>query len=400
MLLVLALALSGQAGADPQSKSWSTWQLQADTLQMSYSTSALEVTRLPAYRNNPDMGQVLQAELEKSVLVRRQQQDCRLTRSQVERARSGFVRVAMAWTCTAGAGTGFEITQRALLREAPSHIHFARFHSEDGGSFERLFTRRDLTHQLDPPGAEGESLEAAGLGATLLTYVLFGFEHILIGLDHIAFLLTLLILAQRLRDVLLIVTGFTLGHSITLSLTVLGFVTPQLMVVEALIGFTITLVAVENIAVRDSTQNRAALSLAAVLAALALVTGFAGLAPPVLTLAGLAIFSFCYLRLSDSVVRARQLRPAITTLFGLIHGFGFASVLMEVGLPQSAVVPALLGFNIGVELGQIAIVSVLALAGRFLIRIGKSTPGPAWQDLLSAALCGLGSYWFIQRLYF
>lgn len=398
MLLVLALALSGQAGADPQSKSWSTWQLQADTLQMSYSTSALEVTRLPAYRNNPDMGQVLQAELEKSVLVRRRQQDCRLTRSQVERARSGFVRVAMAWTCAAGGG--YEITQRSFFREAPSHIHFARFHSEDGGSFERLFTRRDLTHQLDQPGAEGESREQPGLGATVLTYILFGFEHILIGLDHIAFLLTLLILAQRLRDVLFIVTGFTLGHSITLSLTVLGFVTPQLMVVEALIGFTIALVAVENIAVRDNTQTRAALSLAAVLAALALVTGFAGLAPPVLTLAGLAIFSFCYLRLSDSVVRARQLRPAITTLFGLIHGFGFASVLMEVGLPQSAVVPALLGFNIGVELGQIAIVTVLALAGRFLIRISSSTPGPAWQDLLSAALCGLGSYWFIQRLYF
>lgn len=400
LLMACALLLCGQPGwADPQSKSWSSWQLQQDQLQMSYSISAREVTRLPAYRDNPDLGQVLHSHLQQTVEVGRDDAACERLSSEVERARTGFVRVAMTWSCPAG-GRGFDIHLGALFREASSHIHFARFHREDGDSFERLFTRRDLEHHIEAPGAAADAQASAALGPTLLTYILFGFEHILIGLDHIAFLLTLLLLARRLRDVIFIVTGFTLGHSITLSLTVLGFVTPQLMVVEALIGFTIALVAMENIAVRDGTQTRVALALASVLATLALVTGLAGLAPPVLTLLGLALFSACYLSLSSSVQQARQLRPAITTLFGLIHGFGFAGVLMEVGLPESAVVPALLGFNIGVEIGQVAIVTVLALLGRFIIRFTSSAPRLAWQDLLSAALCGLGSYWFIQRLYF
>ena len=78
-------------------------------------------------------------------------------------------------------------------------------------------------------------------------YVALGVEHILIGVDHIAFLLALLILCRRPREVVLMVTGFTLGHSITLTLAVLGVVEPHAPVIEALIGFTIALVAVENV---------------------------------------------------------------------------------------------------------------------------------------------------------
>ena len=265
--------------------------------------------------------------------------------------------------------------------------------------FEKLFTRHQQQHRIELASNSSASNEDGDTGRTILTYVQFGFEHILIGLDHIAFLLTLMLLARRWRDVLFIVTGFTLGHSLTLSLTVLGFATPRPMVVEALIGFTIAIVAVENIVVRERTQARAALTIATISGLLALLSALSGLGPPALSLLGLGLFSWCYLQLSDSESAALRLRPAITTLFGMIHGFGFASVLLEVGLPGDAVIPALFGFNVGVELGQVAIVSGLALAAYLWSSM------TAWRPVIvnhwaNAGLCALGTYWFFQRLYY
>ena len=234
---------------------------------------------------------------------------------------------------------------------------------------------------------------------TLLTYTRFGFEHILAGLDHIAFLLILLILARRVRDILFIATGFTLGHSVTLSLTVLGWAIPNVALVEAFIGFTIAVVAIENVAVSGGNSRGAALLVAAVLATLALLNALTGWPSPVLALLGLSLFSYCYLRLGESPMRARQLRPAISILFGLIHGFGFANVLLGVGLPKDALLLALFGFNLGVELGQVAIVLALATAGLTLRRLQPAQRGAA-VSVTNTLLCALGCYWFVQRLYF
>ncbi len=87
--------------------------------------------------------------------------------------------------------------------------------------------------------------------------------------------------------------------------------------------------------------------------------------PPTITLIGLAIFTLCYLSLAATQKRATRLRPLLTVLFGLIHGFGFASVLMQIGLPTDRLVPTLLGFNIGVEIGQLGIVAALWIVGTY-----------------------------------
>ena len=142
---------------------------------------------------------------------------------------------------------------------------------------ERLFSRHQRQHQINL-NPEPTQKPSAQTGPTIITYTLFGFEHILIGLDHVAFLLTLMLLAQRLRDVVFIVSGFTVGHSITLSLTVLGLAKPNLMLVEALIGFTIAMVAIENVCARHNYQKQAATLLVACLGSLGFAAAFSGIA--------------------------------------------------------------------------------------------------------------------------
>ena len=392
------------AAADPQSKSYSNWQVDAASLRGSFTIATREVTRLSTRQENSDLEQVLLEHLDATIRVEDGDVHCERKALQQERAQPGYMRVTLTWSCAATSAPGSEpatvqLRLEALQAAAPSHIHFARFKLANGAGFERLYSRHQPVHSIPVAAVSGEAAVPIAAQSTFLTYISFGFEHILIGLDHIAFLLTLLLLAQRLRDVLYIVTGFTLGHSLTLSLSVLGYVTPNIMVVEALIGFTIAMVAIENVVVERQLHARAAYLLGMVLLLLAGLGAWLEWPAPAWSLVGLSLFCWCYLMLSHSASRARRLRPAVTTLFGLIHGFGFASVLQEVGLPEQALIPALFGFNLGVELGQIAIVLLLSGSGVLLHRIlGK--PWPTLSLFANTALCSLGTYWFVQRLYF
>jgi len=170
-------------------------------------------------------------------------------------------------------------------------------------------------------------------------------------------------------------------------------------VVEALIGFTIALVAAENVSVRLHAGRYALAGVAAAgLAALALAHAATGVGLPAATNLGLALFVLAYLPLATDAGEALRLRPLLTLLFGLVHGFGFASVLLELGLARAQLAHALIGFNLGVEIGQLAIVALLWVAGRTLARRFRATRLPVFAvDVLSAALCGLGIHWFVAR---
>ncbi len=194
-------------------------------------------------------------------------------------------------------------------------------------------------------------------------------------------------------------TGFTLGHSITLSLAVLGVVRPDLPAIEAMIGFTIALVAVENVSVDAGAGLPIALVAAAALGGLAALGRFVHVALPARTLLGLAMFAPCYLMLTGTRESDAKLRPVLTVLFGLIHGFGFASALMDLGLPNDRLAPALFGFNAGVEIGQVCIVSVLWGGALAVRRFRPRQDFRLSLDALSAALCALGLFWFVSRAF-
>jgi hypothetical protein len=189
------------------------------------------------------------------------------------------------------------------------------------------------------------------------------------------------------------------AHSVTLAVAVLGWVRPEPAAVEALIGFSIALVAAEN-AWLLSGRDRwlPPLAGAGLLAATAAAAAGAGTVPAV-TLAGVTLFTLCHFALLRRSARPARLRAAVAFAFGLIHGFGFAGVLAELELPRSRLAPALFGFNAGVELGQLVVVALLWPALRGLERLGQGGLHRAVAEAGSAALCGLGLFWFVARTF-
>ena len=186
-----------------------------------------------------------------------------------------------------------------------------------------------------------------GAIAVIKTFVPAGIHHILIGPDHILFLIGLLLLGGGWKALLKIVTAFTIGHSITLSLAALNIVTPPPTVIEPAIALSIVFVGADN-----------------------LVRG-----------------------------GGRDVRALIALTFGLVHGFGFANVLREFGLPREALGWSLFSFNVGVEIGQLLIVVLVATA-LALVRRRSETVGTRLALAGSVVVVAAGTYWFVQRLFF
>ena len=203
-----------------------------------------------------------------------------------------------------------------------------------------------------------------GRWAVVRTFVVSGIEHILIGPDHILFLIGLLLLGGTFSRLALIVTAFTIGHSITLSLAALDIVSPPAQLIEPLIALTIVVVGADNLLVLKQKKNLSAPSAQ-----------------------------------SAALGSETDLRPWLAVAFGLIHGFGFAYVLKEFGLPQAALGWSLFAFNLGVEIGQLLIVAVVA---GLLIAVRRRSEGLAHQLALvgSIAVIAAGTYWFVQRVFF
>ncbi len=399
LLAVMLLLVTTAASAHTRSQSYSTWSLGEDgQVRLSFSVLSREATRLAALEGNyRDLADLLQAHLSRVVAVHADGQACAPMGSpRGLPARDGHLRVEWRFQCPPE--HELELSIGSFFDLAPSHVHFARVRSPDGVPVEYLFTDSQRQHRVGGgAGSKGGDEEVRSSGATFFGYVELGFEHILEGLDHIAFLLALLLLSRNLREVIFMVTGFTVGHSITLSLAALGWMEPNVPIIEALIGFTIAIVAAEVVALRAGASRGIANLGAAILLGLAVLSPWLGVGPPGRVLVGLALFTFFYLRLAEDPVRAMKLSALLTGLFGLIHGFGFANVLIEIGLPAGRLVPALFGFNVGVELGQLAIVAIIWGGSRVLLRSFTNRDWRPAVDVLAATLCGLGTFWFVER---
>lgn len=187
--------------------------------------------------------------------------------------------------------------------------------------------------------AEPDRLAVAG------RFLVLGMEHIVTGYDHLAFLAALLLVATSLRQMLWVVTGFTVAHSITLTLAALEVFALPASVVEPAIAASILFVGLENLA-----------------------------RPP-----------------------ARR-RMATTFVLGLIHGFGFAGLLADLGIPRDGRVVALASFNLGVEVGQAALVAV-TLPGLLWLR-RRAWWGRRAVPVLSVGLALAGAYWLVERVFF
>lgn len=297
----------------------------------------------------------------------------------------GWVRYAWRVECPT-AKRALAIRSRVLLDVAPSHLHFARvrFSASPGRIREQVLTEASplFVVRASPTETAGDAV-----GSRFVDYLELGIRHILSGWDHLAFLLGLILLSDRLRAIARLVTGFTLAHSLTLALTVLGLVQPRAAAVEAVIAFSVTLVAIEKGWVVSGRPRSIPIATFGGLALLALAPAALGPAVPLISLLGLMLFTACYFALAARAA-GDGLRIALTFAFGLVHGFGFAGILARLELPTERLVPALFGFNLGVELGQIGVVLLvwpaLALAARFTTLVWQRRA----RDLATAGLCG------------
>jgi hypothetical protein len=287
-----------------------------------------------------------------------------------------------------------QVHSAAFFDLVPSHTNFAQVQNALTGEFtEQLITNEHRT--VDVTGGEGSRLKSA----RFVEFVRMGMLHIFTGVDHMSFLLGLVLISRRLRDLVFVVTGFTIGHSLTLALAVTGVLRPHAEYIDALVALTIALIGAENIVVQTQKPTIVALIVGGCLASMALlnVFGFGGL--PSLLLLGAGLFTANYLMISGRLRDAGRLRILITLVFGLIHGFGFAADLLELQLPPERLAELLVGFNVGVEIGQLLLVAGATLAVRILVKNGLGLPRPLVVDVASSFLVALGVFWFVSRSY-
>jgi hypothetical protein len=272
-------------------------------------------------------------------------------------------------------------------------VNFAQIQTADGTFVEQLFTRDQQTLDLAEEG--GGKLKNAGF----LEYVGMGVMHIFTGVDHQLFLIGLILLSRRLRDLTFVITGFTLGHSITLALAVTGILRPHAEYIDALIGLTIALVGAEAISAATHRPGTVAIGAAGLMFAMALanLAGLGGL-PPLLLIGG-GLFAGCYLMVSGRLRDAARLRLVVTLVFGLIHGFGFAADLLQMRLPKARLAELLVGFNLGVEIGQLTLVLAVVGVVALLSRLKLAPPRAVVVDFAAAFLAAMGLFWFVSRSY-
>ncbi len=200
--------------------------------------------------------------------------------------------------------------------------------------------------ERSPAVAIAEGIAPQPLHEVAARYVVLGFTHILpLGVDHIVFVLGLFLLSLAWRPLLWQVTSFTLAHTITLGLTIYGYINLPATVVEPLIALSIAYVGIENL-------------------------------------------------LTSTL---KPWRVVVVFLFGLLHGMGFGGVLLDLGLPRNDFLTALISFNVGVELGQLSII-----AGAFLLVGWLARDAAFYRRFVvvpgSLAIAAAGTFWFLQRI--
>ena len=248
------------------------------------------------------------------------------------------VAVTLVWTCPNSGALRYRVS---LFQDVdPSAQHLVSLNTETG---KQEFALDKNTSGLPLSGGVPSTFQVAG------HFLAAGVEHIFLGYDHIAFLIAIILSTTRVWPVVKAVTAFTFAHSITLSLAALDVVRIPSVIIEPAIAASIVYVAVENFTTREAGK------------------------------------------------RWRE-----TFLFGLLHGFGFASALEELGLPKVKLLTALAAFNCGVEIGQVLIVAtafglLLAVDRWQISRASGPVRNSAFVHAVSFAIVLLGSYWFVSR---
>jgi hydrogenase/urease accessory protein HupE len=287
---------------------------------------------------------LLETKIISRISVKGDAADCKGTLTDAALTEQDGLLVEGRYEC-ASAKSGFEV-DAVLLNDLPhGHRHIARAISGDATHDEVLY--RDHRSMRVPAGGEAQAKPAPKLdhetSGGAFSFFKMGIEHILTGYDHLVFLLGLVLARGRVRQLVGVVTAFTVAHSISLALAAFGVWAPSPRIIEPAIALSIVYVGIENFFVKDASK-----------------------------------------------------RWRITFPFGLIHGFGFAGALQEINLPRAQIPGALLSFNLGVEAGQLAVMAIV-LPIIFSLR-KQDWFEPRAVRVVSGAVAVAGGIWFVLRV--
>lgn len=348
LVLVLALAVARPAGAHPSPFSFLDVKLQGDAIEVTLVAHIFDIAH--DLRITP-----IERLLEADYVNERAEEIRLLLASRMELGVDGraleaewsdpeiladrqSIRFSLRYPIDAA--PGMIAVRTVMFPYDPVHQTFINVYEDD-----------ELTSQiiLDQNNALAEYFAGTrqGVLAVIRKFVPSGIHHILIGPDHLLFLVGLLLLGGTIRRLLLVVTSFTIAHSITLSLAALNILSPPASVIEPAIALSIVYVGADNLLAQGG----------------------------------------------------RDVRAWIALFFGFIHGFGFANVLREMNLPTKALGWSLFSFNFGVEIGQLCVVVAVASALALL----RSRSEWAWRQIAvagSIVVIAAGAFWFVQRVFF
>ncbi len=381
------------------SESFSKWNVVDSKVEANFSLLTLESTRIFQVENyqkimfeeNLSETDVFKIYLSQHLKVTSEGKSCSLVDEIKElNSQEGSLNLSLNFECPSN--KEIKIINNALFNLVQSHIHIARIYIDNNLYTEKALFFNDQSIDLN------EEKENNSFSNSFYKFFSLGLDHILSGYDHLLFILGLLLLVTNLKRLLLVITGFTIGHSLTLSLSVINIIQVKSSLVEALIGYTIMFVGLEYL-YKENNDHRVSMMFITTLSLLLLIFGNL-INPnfPYFLILGILLFSLGYFYLLKNLNSENNLLSIITIVFGLIHGFGFGGFLLGSKISSENIFSGLLGFNLGVEVGQIIFVLLILLIYKLLMTLKITKIIEVMKNLSFFAVVFFGFFFFIQRL--
>lgn len=381
------------------SESFSKWNVVDNKVEANFSLLTLESTRIFQVENyqkimfeeNLSETDVFKIYLSQHLKVTSEGKNCSLIDEIKELdSQEGSLNLSLNFECPSN--KEIIIINNALFNLVQSHIHIARIYIDNNLYTEKALFFNDQSIDLN------EEKENNSFSNSFSKFFSLGLDHILSGYDHLLFILGLLLLVTNLKRLLLVITGFTIGHSLTLSLSVINIIQVKSSLVEALIGYTIMFVGLEYL-YKENNDHRVSMIFITTLSLLLLIFGNL-INPnfPYFLMLGILLFSLGYFYLLKNLNSENNLLSIITIIFGLIHGFGFGGFLLGSKISSENIFSGLLGFNLGVEVGQIIFVLLILLIYKLLMILKITKIIEVMKNLSFFAVVFFGFFFFIQRL--
>ena len=381
------------------SESFSKWNVVDNKVEANFSLLTLESTRIFQVENyqkimfeeNLSETDVFKIYLSQHLKVTSEGKNCSLVDEIKElNSQEGSLNLSLNFECPSN--KEIKIINNALFNLVQSHIHIARIYIDNNLYTEKALFFNDQSIDLN------EEKENNSFSNSFYKFFSLGLDHILSGYDHLLFILGLLLLVTNLKRLLLVITGFTIGHSLTLSLSVINIIQVKSSLVEALIGYTIMFVGLEYL-YKENNDHRVSMIFITILSLLLLIFGNL-INPnfPYFLILGILLFSLGYFYLLKNLNSENNLLSIITIIFGLIHGFGFGGFLLGSKISSENIFSGLLGFNLGVEVGQIIFVLLILLIYKLLMTLKITKIIEVMKNLSFFAVVFFGFFFFIQRL--